>query len=120
MCIRDRIKSEDVVVISGAGTLGLGMITYASRLNPEKLIVLDIDVYKSQQLDCDGYVRSDSGSDVYVRQTPGLREAGPAQNIQVNAGKAGLIHPFYFSEPRRWYYSRPAVVLNNKVRRKSV
>ena len=31
---RAQIKSEDVVVISGAGTLGLGMITYASRLNP--------------------------------------------------------------------------------------
>lgn len=39
---RAQIKSEDVVVISGAGTLGLGMITYASRLNPEKLIVLDM------------------------------------------------------------------------------
>ena len=37
---RAQIKSDDVVVISGAGTLGLGMITYASRLNPEKLIVL--------------------------------------------------------------------------------
>ena len=39
---RAQIKSDDVVVISGAGTLGLGMITYASRLNPEKLIVLDM------------------------------------------------------------------------------
>lgn len=42
-CIdRAQIKSDDVVVISGAGTLGLGMITYARRLNPEKLIVLDM------------------------------------------------------------------------------
>ncbi len=42
-CIdRAQIHSDDVVVISGAGTLGLGMITYARRLNPEKLIVLDM------------------------------------------------------------------------------
>lgn len=39
---RAQIVSDDVVVISGAGTLGLGMITYARRLNPEKLIVLDM------------------------------------------------------------------------------
>ncbi|MCI8275045.1 MAG: alcohol dehydrogenase catalytic domain-containing protein [Lachnospiraceae bacterium] len=39
---RAQIRSDDVVVISGAGTLGLGMITYAGRLNPEKLIVLDM------------------------------------------------------------------------------
>lgn len=39
---RAQIKSDDVVVISGAGTLGLGMITYARRMNPEKLIVLDM------------------------------------------------------------------------------
>jgi L-iditol 2-dehydrogenase len=39
---RAQIKSDDIVVISGAGTLGLGMITYARCLNPEKLIVLDM------------------------------------------------------------------------------
>lgn len=39
---RAQIGSEDVVVISGAGTLGLGMITYARMKNPAKLIVLDI------------------------------------------------------------------------------
>lgn len=39
---RAQISSDDVVVISGAGTLGLGMITYARRMNPEKLIVLDM------------------------------------------------------------------------------
>ena len=30
------------MVISGAGTLGLGMITYARMKNPAKLIVLDM------------------------------------------------------------------------------
>lgn len=39
---RAQITNDDIVVISGAGTLGLGMITYARRKNPEKLIVLDM------------------------------------------------------------------------------
>ena len=39
---RAQIGSEDVVVIAGAGTLGLGMITYARMRNPRKLIVLDM------------------------------------------------------------------------------
>lgn len=39
---RAEITNEDVVVISGAGTLGLGMITYARMKNPKLLIVLDM------------------------------------------------------------------------------
>lgn len=39
---RAKITIEDVVVISGAGTLGLGMVTYARQMNPAKLIVLDL------------------------------------------------------------------------------
>ena len=39
---RAQIRNEDVVVISGAGTLGLGMITYARMQNPSRLIVLDM------------------------------------------------------------------------------
>lgn len=39
---RSAITNEDVVVISGAGTLGLGMVTYARMKNPRKLIVLDL------------------------------------------------------------------------------
>ena len=39
---RANISNEDVVVISGAGTLGLGMITYARMKNPKLLIVLDM------------------------------------------------------------------------------
>ncbi|HBC27009.1 MAG TPA: erythritol/L-threitol dehydrogenase [Ruminococcaceae bacterium] len=42
-CIdRAQIGCDDVVVISGAGTLGLGMITYARLKNPKLLIVLDM------------------------------------------------------------------------------
>ena len=36
------ITNEDIVVISGAGTLGLGMVTYARMKNPKKLIALDM------------------------------------------------------------------------------
>ncbi len=39
---RARIGSEDILVLSGAGTLGLGMVTYARHRNPAKLIVLDM------------------------------------------------------------------------------
>jgi L-iditol 2-dehydrogenase len=39
---RAGIQCEDVVVISGAGTLGLGMVAYARLKNPAKLIALDM------------------------------------------------------------------------------
>ncbi|MBQ7525326.1 MAG: zinc-binding dehydrogenase, partial [Abditibacteriota bacterium] len=39
---RADIGCEDIVVISGAGTLGLGMITYARMKNPKALISLDM------------------------------------------------------------------------------
>lgn len=39
---RAAITNEDIVVISGAGTLGLGMVTYARMKNPKALIVLDM------------------------------------------------------------------------------
>ncbi len=39
---RAQIGCEDVVVISGAGTLGLGMITYAKMKSPKMLVVLDM------------------------------------------------------------------------------
>ncbi len=39
---RAQIGSEDIVVLSGAGTLGLGMVTYARLRNPKLLIVLDM------------------------------------------------------------------------------
>jgi L-iditol 2-dehydrogenase len=39
---RGAIRCDDVVVISGAGTLGLGMITYAAMKNPKELVSLDL------------------------------------------------------------------------------
>jgi threonine dehydrogenase-like Zn-dependent dehydrogenase len=39
---RAQIGCEDIVVLAGAGTLGLGMVTYAKMRSPKKLIVLDM------------------------------------------------------------------------------
>ena len=39
---RGNIQCDDIVVISGAGTLGLGMITYAALKNPKALVALDM------------------------------------------------------------------------------
>ncbi len=39
---RADIQAEDVVVLSGAGTLGLGMVAYARQRGPKLLIVLDM------------------------------------------------------------------------------
>jgi L-iditol 2-dehydrogenase len=83
---RAQIGCEDVVVISGAGTLGLGMVTYARMKNPKKLIVLDmmderlqlalqfgadlvmnpskVDVVKEIMDMTDGY-----GCDIYIEAT---------------------------------------------------
>lgn len=83
---RAQITVEDMVVISGAGTLGLGVITYAKMMNPAKRIVLDmkeerlekakefgadlvmnpgkIDVVKAIQDLTDGY-----GCDVFIEAT---------------------------------------------------
>lgn len=38
---RAQIGCDDIVVIAGAGALGLGMVTYAALKHPKKLIVLD-------------------------------------------------------------------------------
>ncbi|WP_276929286.1 alcohol dehydrogenase catalytic domain-containing protein [Herbinix luporum] len=39
---RASISNEDIVVISGTGTLGLGMVSYARMKNPKALIALDM------------------------------------------------------------------------------
>jgi len=53
---RAQVGCEDIVVLSGAGTLGLGMITYAKLRNPKKLIVLDMKderLEKAQEMGAD-------------------------------------------------------------------
>jgi len=39
---RAKIKSEDFVVLSGAGTLGLGMVGAIRKKNPDTFVVLDV------------------------------------------------------------------------------
>jgi L-iditol 2-dehydrogenase len=39
---RGNIQCDDIVIISGAGTLGLGMVTYAALKSPKALISLDM------------------------------------------------------------------------------
>ena len=91
---RGSITNEDVVVISGAGTLGLGMITYARMKNPKLLIVLDMQknrldkakefgadlVFNPGECDIDKEIKALTdgyGCDVYIEAT-----GNPASVIQ--------------------------------------
>lgn len=83
---RAGITNDDVVVISGAGTLGLGMITYARMKNPKKLIVLDMkanrlekakefgadEVYNPGECNIDEVIKGETdgyGCDIYIEAT---------------------------------------------------
>ncbi|MCC8102397.1 MAG: alcohol dehydrogenase catalytic domain-containing protein [Clostridiales bacterium] len=91
---RATISNEDVVVISGAGTLGLGMITYARMKNPKLLIALDMQpnrlekakefgadlVFNPGECDLDKEIKALTdgyGCDVYIEAT-----GNPASVIQ--------------------------------------
>ena len=91
---RASITNEDVVVISGAGTLGLGMVTYARMKNPKKLIVLDMQtgrlekakdfgadlVFNPGETDVDKEVKALTGGygcDIYIEAT-----GNPASVVQ--------------------------------------
>jgi threonine dehydrogenase-like Zn-dependent dehydrogenase len=91
---RASITNEDVVVIAGAGTLGLGMITYARMKNPKLLIVLDMQqnrlekakefgadlVFNPGQCDIDKEIKALTdgyGCDIYIEAT-----GNPASVIQ--------------------------------------
>jgi threonine dehydrogenase-like Zn-dependent dehydrogenase len=56
---RGRIGNEDVVVLSGAGTLGLGMVGAIKMKNPKSLIVLDL---KEERL----HLAKEFGADVVM------------------------------------------------------
>ena len=80
---RANISNEDVVVISGAGTLGLGMITYARMKNPKLLIVLDMQqnrldkakefgadlVFNPGECDIDKEIKALTDGDIYIEAT---------------------------------------------------
>ena len=53
---RARIEKNDIVVISGAGCLGLGMVTAAKKKEPKCLIALDLNderLKKAKEFGCD-------------------------------------------------------------------
>lgn len=56
---RAKITQEDVVVVSGAGPLGIGMTSYIRMMNPKKLIVLDL---KEDRLD----IAKKAGADLTI------------------------------------------------------
>ncbi len=83
---RAKITNEDIVVISGAGTLGLGMITYARMKNPKILIALDMKperlakakefgadlVFNPGECDIDAEIKALTegyGCDIYIEAT---------------------------------------------------
>lgn len=91
---RAGMTNDDVVVISGAGTLGLGMITYARMKNPKLLIVLDMQqnrldkakefgadlVFNPGECDIDKEIKALTdgyGCDIYIEAT-----GNPASVIQ--------------------------------------
>lgn len=111
---RAKITVEDVVVISGAGTLGLGMITYARKMNPALLIVLDMkderlekakefgadivmnpgkeDIVKKIQELTEGY-----GCDIYIEATG--HPSSVVQGLQVIRKLGTFVEFSVFGEP---------------------
>ena len=111
---RAQIGSEDVVVLSGAGTLGLGMVTYARSRNPKKLIVLDMKderlekakefgadlVWNPSKMDViaeimkltDGY-----GCDIYIEATG--HPASVTQGMQMVRKLGRFVEFSVFGEP---------------------
>ncbi|MDR3172302.1 MAG: alcohol dehydrogenase catalytic domain-containing protein [Treponema sp.] len=114
---RADIQCDDIVVISGAGTLGLGMVTYAALKNPKALISLDmveqrlekakafgathafnpskIDVVAELMKMTDGY-----GCDIYIEATghpssviqglSGIRKLGTFVEFSVFSGPTNV------------------------------
>ena len=66
---RADIGCEDVVVISGAGTLGLGMVSYARMKNPKTLISLDMqDIRLAKALEFGADMAWNPGRDDVVKK----------------------------------------------------
>lgn len=101
---RAKITNEDVVVLSGAGTLGLGMITYLRMKNPKKLIVLDLAeerLEKARQFGADltfnplkvdinkkiAELTEGYGCDVYIEATGNPASVQQGLNIIIKQGR---------------------------------
>jgi L-iditol 2-dehydrogenase len=111
---RAQIGCDDIVVISGAGALGLGMVTYARMKNPAKLIVLDMEdkrlekakefgadmIWNPKKVDIlseimkltDGY-----GCDIYIEATG--HPSSVIQGMQMIRKLCRFVEFSVFSEP---------------------
>jgi L-iditol 2-dehydrogenase len=111
---RGNIQCDDVVVISGAGTLGLGMITYAALKHPKALIALDMvdsrlakakefgatHIFNPGKIDflseimkmTDGY-----GCDVYIEATG--HPSSVIQGLSVTRKLGTMVEFSVFAEP---------------------
>ena len=101
---RARIQEGEVVVISGAGCLGLGMIAAAKQKNPKHLIALDYHeerLLKAKEFGCDivinplredmtqviGSLTQGYGCDVYIEATGHPSSVKQGLEIIRKAGK---------------------------------
>ena len=111
---RANIQCDDIIVIAGAGTLGLGMVTYAAMKNAKALIVLDIvdsrlekakefgathvfnpskdDVEKEIMNMTDGY-----GCDIYIEATG--HPSAVIQGLKIIRKLGTFVEFSVFSEP---------------------
>lgn len=111
---RAQIGAEDIVVLSGAGTLGLGMATYARQRGPKSLIVLDmmderldkalrfgadmawnpskVDVVEKIMAMTDGY-----GCDIYIEATG--NPSSVVQGMQMIRKLGRFVEFSVFAEP---------------------
>jgi len=100
---RAQVKLDDVVVLAGAGTLGLGMIGAIKKSGPEKLIVLDLFddrlelakkfgadiVLNPLRDDVDAIVKEMTegyGCDVYIEATGAQKSVEQGLNMIRNLG----------------------------------
>lgn len=117
---RADIQLDDVVVIAGAGTLGLLMIQVARLKTPKRLIAIDMQdhrlalarqfgadlVINAGSQDADAMVRAETGGygcDVYI-ETSGV-PAGVTQGLQMIRKLGRFVEFSVFSEPTRLDWS---------------
>jgi threonine dehydrogenase-like Zn-dependent dehydrogenase len=110
---RAEIKSEDVVVVAGAGPIGLGMVLGARRLGPRTLIAVDLDPHRRAiARQCGADLTLDPADDVLtaVRDlTDGLgcdvyldatgHPAGVVQGLQLLRKRGRFVEYGVFGEP---------------------
>jgi threonine dehydrogenase-like Zn-dependent dehydrogenase len=99
-----RITCDDVVVLSGAGTLGLGMVGAIKQRNPKKLIVLDMNdkrLAKAKEFGADEVINpgkqnaiqmvldqtSGYGCDVYIEVTGHPSSVGQGLEMICKGGR---------------------------------